>query len=133
MKKLIKSTILALSLVIGAGSTVTFAAETENYVHKAPTVYENVNTNSIYLKIPVDSNFGSGKVVWQVQQPDGTWENVVYPFSRDPQYFVGCAMSLGISHPSLSMPQFYRVKMMNSTTGTTSISDPVSITPYAKY
>ncbi|MEH7015951.1 MULTISPECIES: hypothetical protein [Bacillus] len=69
---MIKSTFLALSLVIGAGSTVTFAAETENYVHKTPTVYENINTSSIYLKIPVDSSFGSGKVVWQVQQPDGT-------------------------------------------------------------
>ncbi|EJQ36473.1 hypothetical protein IEE_05370 [Bacillus cereus BAG5X1-1] len=133
MKKLIQSTILALSLAMGVGSTITFAAETENYVHKTPTVYENVNTNSIYLKIPVDSSFRSGKVVWQVQQPDGTWENVVYPLTRNPQYYAACSMSLGISKPSLSIPQYYRVKMINSTAGTTFISDPVKITPYAKY
>ncbi|MGI8282565.1 hypothetical protein AB2568_030210 [Bacillus mycoides] len=133
MKKLIQSTILALSLAMGVGSTITFAAETENYVHKTPTVYENVNTNSIYLKIPVDSSFRSGKVVWQVQQPDGTWENVVYPLTRNPQYYAACSMSLGISKPSLSIPQYYRVKMINSTAGTTFISDPVKITTYAKY
>ncbi|MEH6935544.1 hypothetical protein, partial [Bacillus sp. JJ783] len=133
VKKLIQSTILALSLAMGVGSTITFAAETENYVHKTPTVYENVNTNSIYLKIPVDSSFRSGKVVWQVQQPDGTWENVVYPLTRNPQYYAACSMSLGISKPSLSIPQYYRVKMINSTAGTTFISDPVKITPYAKY
>lgn len=63
MKNLMKSTVLALSLVIGVGSTVIFAAEIENYVHKTPPVYVNVNTNSIYLKIPVDSSFASGKVV----------------------------------------------------------------------
>ena len=133
MKKLIQSTILTLSLAMGVGSTVTFAAETGNYVHKTPTVYENVNTNSIYLKIPVDSSFRSGKVVWQVQQADGAWENVIYPRTRNPQYFVSCSMSLGISKPSLSIPQYYRVKMVNSTAGTTFISDPVKITPYAKY
>ncbi|WP_020059865.1 hypothetical protein [Bacillus sp. 123MFChir2] len=133
MKKFITSTVLSLSLAIGIGSTITLAAETENYVHKTPTVYQNVNINSISLKLPVNASFSSGKVVWQVQQPDGTWENVVYPRTRNPQYFVGCSMSLGISKPSLSMPQNYRVKMINRTTGTVSISDPINITPYAKY
>ncbi|MEH7464847.1 hypothetical protein V7166_23225 [Bacillus thuringiensis] len=133
MKKLITSTVLSLSLAIGVGSTITLAAETENYVHKTPPVYVNVNTSSIYLKIPVDASFGAGKVVWQVQQPDGTWENVVYPAGSNPQYFVACSMSLGISKPTLAMPQNYRVKMINRTTGTVSISDPIKITPYAKY
>lgn len=129
MKKFIGFMVMALTLTLTCLSTTAFAATEpieKQTDAKLKQVYYFVDSNNITLKIPNTKEFSSGKIVWQVQNEDGTWSDIDY--TNDSTYFKGCTFGLGIKNYTQYIGKTYRVKAINSTLNTNYYTVPYTLT-----
>lgn len=127
MKKIIGFMVMALTLT--CLSTTAFAATElieKQTDARITQIYYDVISNDIKLKIPNTTEFSSGKIVWQVQNEDGTWSDIDY--TDDSTYFKGCTFGLGIKNYTQCIGKTYRVKATNSTLNTNYYSVPYTLT-----
>lgn len=127
MKKIIGFMVMVLTLT--CLSTTAFAATEpieKQTDAKITQIYYNVTYNEINLKIPNTKEFSLGKIVWQVQNADGTWSDVNY--TNDSTYFKGCTFGLGIKDYTRYIGRTYRVKAINTTLNTNYYTVPYTLT-----
>lgn len=133
MKKLSKfmMVVMVLSLTLfGIKEASAATIVDQQTTVKITQAYFNVSTNDITLKIPTTKEFSVGKPVWQLQNENGTWSDIVYSVTTP--YFKGCSYGLGIKKYSNFIGKTYRLKMINSTLGVNYYTAPYTLTTLTK-
>ena len=127
MKKFIGFMVMVLTLAFSSTTVFAATAPIEQQTNvKITKAYYDVGTNDITLKLPNAKEFSAGKVVWQVQNADGTWSDIDY--TNDQTYFKGCSYGLGIKSYTQCIGKTYRLKMINSTLNTNYYTVPYTLT-----